>query len=49
MMRMAILDLFILTLILVSLIIGPMMLVATGYDKKAKQPTRVDKILGNRG
>ena len=48
-MRMAILDLFILTLILVSLIMGPIMLVATSYDKKAKQPTRVDKILGNRG
>mgnify|MGYP001227391681 FL=1 len=48
-MRMAILDLFILILILVTLTIGPMMLVATGYDKKARQPTTVDKILGNRG
>jgi|TARA_Y100001937_G_C6985032_1_gene269519 nitrate reductase gamma subunit len=48
-MRMAILDLFILILILATLTLGPMMLVATGYDKKAKQPTRVDKILGNRG
>ena len=48
-MRMAMLDLFILTLILVTLSMGPMMLVTTGYDKNAKQPTRVDKILGNRG